>query len=74
MKKLLLCIVIGLFLAGCSGIKQSEYLKHDSHYSTWNHMMYSLYGYKNTTAKDLEKSNQEKWWGISYVEKSYARH
>ena len=73
MKKLLL-VVMCLFLFGCAGVKQSEYMKHSSHYKTWSHMKFSLWGYKNTNSEDLEKSKQENWWGIGYVEKSYARH
>ena len=70
MKKLVLIIALGMFLAGCgTAVKQSEYMEHDSHYKTWSHLGFSWWGFKNVTEKAAETSTKEKWWGISY-----ARH
>ncbi len=69
MKKLVLIIAMGIFLAGCAGVKQSEYMEHNSHYKTWSHLGFSWWGFKNVTDKAAETSTAEKWWGISY-----ARH
>jgi hypothetical protein len=44
-------------------------MEHSSHYKDWSHLGFSWWGYKNVTEADAIKSNQEKWWGISY-----ARH
>jgi hypothetical protein len=69
MKKLVLIIAMGMFLAGCAGVKQSEYMEHSSHYKTWSHLGFSWWGFKNVTEKAADTSKAEKWWGISY-----ARH
>lgn len=69
MKRMVLIIALGMFLAGCAGIKQSEYLEHSSHYKTWSHLGFSWWGFKNVTDKAADTSAKEKWWGISY-----ARH
>ncbi|MDO9110056.1 MAG: hypothetical protein Q7U40_05330 [Desulfatirhabdiaceae bacterium] len=70
MKKLVLIIALGMFLAGCgAAAKKSEYMEHGSHYQTWSHLGFSWWGFKNVTDKAAETSAKEKWWGISY-----ARH
>lgn len=74
MKKLMLIIMVVLFLMGCAGIKKSEYMNHDSHYKTWSHLGFSWYGYRSVSDKDLEKSNQQKWWGIPYGSNTYVKH
>ena len=63
MKKLVLIIALGMFLAGCAGIKQSEYLEHDSHYKDWSHLGFSWWGFKNVTEQAADKIKPGKMVG-----------
>ena len=74
MKKLILVIAIGLFLSGCAGIKQSEYMSHNSHYKNWSHLGFSWWGYNNVTEEKAIKSDKQKWWGIPYVSNTNVKH
>jgi len=56
MKKLFLMVLLaGLFLGGCS----AEFYKHDTLYKTNDHLKFSLWGYRNPTAQDVQKSQQQ---------------
>ncbi len=65
MKKVLFLLIVLVFLAGCS----AEWYEHDTVYKTNDHMWYSMGGYKNTTKEDLEKSENQGWWGdeVPYI-------
>ena len=72
MKKLILILIAIFGLSGCATlaqrstlwekIKQSEFLEHDTMYKNWEHMKYSLWGYKNPTENTLIKTQEERWW------------
>ena len=67
MKKLLLLLVAAMLIAGCT----AEFYKHPTLFATNNHVAYSWWGYKNTTAQDAKESADvnKPWWGkeIPYV-------
>ena len=65
MKKLLLLVVAVMLIAGCT----SEFYKHDSLFKTNQHVAFSWWGYKSTTAEDAKLSREQGWWGkeIPYV-------
>jgi hypothetical protein len=70
MKKLLIIIMLGLFVYGCGATaQQSEYWKHDSHFKNWDHLKFSLWGYKNPTAETQKESQEQGWWGteVPYI-------
>ncbi len=53
---------------------ESEFLKHDTMYKDWGHMVFSISNYQNPTEADLRKSSQRNWWGIAVelpAEESY---
>ena len=65
MKKLGLILLFAFFLAGCgTAAKESEFWKHSSMYEGWDHMRFSIWGYKNPTDKTLKESSSQDWWGI----------
>ena len=69
MKRLLIIGLILLF-SGCATfkeIKESEWAKHDSQYASFEHMKFSLWGYKNPTWQILRTSGREQWWGEAIV-------
>lgn len=66
MKKVIGLVVLGLFLGGCSyGIEQSNFWKHDTMYKNYDHLKYSWIDYKDCKSSDLQKSQDQGWWGIT---------
>ena len=65
MKKLLVVLLLGLFLAGCGGsLKESEFFEHDSHYKNFDHLLFSWFGYNAPSDEDAQNSTADDWWGI----------
>ncbi len=65
MKKAIVLILMALFLASCSQkMMQSEFAQHDTMYKNNDHMKFSMFGYRNPTAEDGQKSVEQGWWGI----------
>ena len=72
MKKLLFILIMLSFFMGCTAIKefkQSEFAKEDAMYVNWDHMKFSIWGYKHPTEETYEKSVKEGWWGapVPYI-------
>ena len=66
MRKWFLVLMAVLFLAGCgASAKQSGLYEHSSLYKDWDHMKFSLFGYKSVTADDAKKSKEQGWWGVT---------
>jgi hypothetical protein len=64
MKRLLCAAVLGLFLAGCgSAAKDSEFWKHSSMYTSWDHMKYSI-NPESCGPDTTKKAKEEGWWGV----------
>lgn len=64
-EKLFLGAVLCLFIAGCGrAAKQSEFWKHETVYKNWDHLEFSMWGYKNPTVESGKKSQEQGWWGI----------
>ena len=68
MKKLAILVFLGIFCAGLYGCSK-EYLAHNSSWQSWDHMIFSWYGYQKVTAQDAKKSQEQGWWGekIPYI-------
>jgi hypothetical protein len=69
MKKWTLLIVLaGILLSGCLS-KNSEFLQHDTQFKNWDHMKFSLWGYRNPSEDTVKKSQEEGWWGaeVPYI-------
>jgi len=65
MKKLFAVILMLLFLSGCgAAARQSEYYEHNSMYRNGDHLLFSVYGYKNVDSKEVQQSKAQVWWGI----------
>ncbi|MDI6688390.1 MAG: hypothetical protein QME06_09255 [Desulfobacterales bacterium] len=65
MKKIVLIFILCMFLAGCGTLaKESEFYEHDIIYKNWDHMKFSIYGYKCPLAESLKNIDVEGWWGI----------
>lgn len=64
MKKSMLLLIMVLFLASCGSVSKSEFLQHDTMYKNWDHMKFSMFGYRNPTSEDVDKAQAQDWWGI----------
>lgn len=59
----LVVAVIVISVSGCAALEETR--KNGAHFATWQHMGYSLRRAtpKETTKRDVEASQREKWWG-----------
>lgn len=64
MKKAILLLMLAAFLMGCGAAAQkSEFYQNSSHFKNWDHLKFSVTGYKNVTAEAAKKSDAQSWWG-----------
>jgi hypothetical protein len=65
MKKLVLLVLLGTFLAGCGQpAARSEFWQHRTMYSSWDHMKFSWSGYTEPNEEDVRLAQEQGWWGI----------
>ena len=65
MRRLILLVFIGMFLAGCAGTaKEAEYCSHSTMYKNWDHLKFSWWGYKEPSEETYRKTVEQGWWGI----------
>jgi len=63
--KLAVVLIFLFVMMGCgTTAKKSEFFQHDTMYKNWDHLKFSWSGYKAPTAKDVENSKAQNWWGI----------
>jgi uncharacterized protein YceK len=64
MKKLLLLLVSVLIFSGCASVRSSNNDGHDTHWASFSHMKFSLWGYKQPKEEAMKKQTEEGgWWG-----------
>jgi hypothetical protein len=52
------------FFPGCgAAARESGFYDHDTIYKNWDHLKFSIYGYKSPDSKAIEESRVEEWWG-----------
>jgi hypothetical protein len=68
MKKLAILVFLGMFCAGIYGCG-SGFMAHNSSWQSWDHLKFSWSGYRNVTADDAKKAQEQGWWGekIPYI-------
>jgi hypothetical protein len=63
-KRGLVLLAVVCLISGCgAAARESGFYEHSTHFKNWEHLKYSLYGYKNTDKEDALKSQQQDWWG-----------
>jgi hypothetical protein len=70
MIRLLLMFLMVLFLYGCgTTASQSEFIQHPTHFASWDHIKFSLWGYNHPSETYLKESREQGWWGepIPYI-------
>jgi len=68
MKKLLCLVMLVSFLAGCAGAAESEFWKHGSMYSTYDHLKFSWSGYQDCGSEFTKATQAQSWWGETIKE------
>ncbi|MBU4120833.1 MAG: hypothetical protein ABIJ57_12735 [Pseudomonadota bacterium] len=70
MKRLFVVMMTALFLSGCgAAARESGYYEHNTLYKGWEHLKFSMCGYKNVDQKEAMLSKEQGWWGLT-VERS----
>lgn len=54
-----------LVLTGCgAAARESAFYEHNTMYRNFDHLKFSVYGYKQVDQKEAGLSRQQDWWGI----------
>jgi hypothetical protein len=57
-----------LVLAGCgAAARESGFYEHSTMYRNWDHLKFSICGYKQADQKDAQLSKEQDWWGITVM-------
>jgi len=66
MKRLLVVMMAVLFLAGCgAAARESGFYEHNTMYQSWDHMKFSIAGYKQVSPVEVKESTEKNWWGLT---------
>ncbi len=66
MRRFFWVLLAVLFLAGCgAAARESGYYDHNTLFKSWEHMKFSLCGYKQVGPNEAQKSKEEGWWGVT---------
>lgn len=65
MKRLFFVGLVVLFLSGCgAAARESGFYDHNTVYRDWDHLKFSICGYKQVDQREAQLSKSEDWWGI----------
>ncbi len=68
-KRCLALLGMILVLAGCgAAARESGFYEHNTMYRNWDHLKFSIYGYKQVDQKEAQLSKAQDWWGITIEE------
>jgi hypothetical protein len=57
-----------LVLSGCgAAARESGFYEHNTMYRNWDHLKFSICGYKHVDPKDAQLSKEQDWWGITVM-------
>ena len=60
MKKIGLLLILVTFLIGCgTAAQRSEFYKHDTQFKNWEHLKFSVLGWKKPTQKDVQETKNQ---------------
>lgn len=71
MKRFFVVVMAVLFLSGCgAAARQSGFYEHDTMYKSWDHLKFSISGYKSVDELEVKQSKEQGWWGTA-IESQY---
>ncbi|OHE24683.1 MAG: hypothetical protein A2Z43_08915 [Syntrophobacterales bacterium RBG_19FT_COMBO_59_10] len=66
MKRFFVIVMATLFLSGCgAAARESGYYEHSTMYKSWDHLKFSICGYKSVNEMEVKQSKEEAWWGTT---------
>ena len=69
MKRFIAVMMMVLFLAGCgAAARESGYYEHSTMYRNYDHLKFSMCGYKNVSPQEVRLSKEQDWWGKAFEE------
>jgi len=65
MKRIFYVFLTVMFLSGCgAAARESGFYEHDTMYKNWDHLKFSICGFKQVDQKSAQLSQKQDWWGI----------
>jgi hypothetical protein len=69
MKRLFFVLIGVMFLSGCgAAARESGFYEHNTMYRDWDHLKFSIHGYKQVDQKEVQLSKEQDWWGIPVIQ------
>jgi hypothetical protein len=66
MKRAFVLLMVVVLFSGCgAAVRESGFYDHSTMYKNWDHMKFSIAGYKEVSPDEAKKSQVEEWWGIA---------
>ena len=68
MKRFFVIVMATLFLSGCgAAARESGFYEHSTMYKNWDHLKFSICGYKSVDPMEIKQSKEQGWWGITVM-------
>ena len=65
MKRLFFVLLGIVILSGCgAAARESGFYEHKTMYDSWEHLKFSVSGYKQVDQKEAQLSKEQDWWGV----------
>jgi hypothetical protein len=66
MKRFIAVMMTVLFLSGCgAAARESGFYEHSTMYRNYEHLKFSMCGYKKVDPQEVRQSKEQDWWGIT---------
>ena len=71
MWRVFLVVIASVCFLGCGPTaRESGMFDHSAMYKDFEHMRFSLYGFRNPTQETLKMSQERGWWGLEVPQKT----
>ena len=69
MKRFIAVMMTVLFLSGCgAAARESGFYEHSTMYRNYDHLKFSMCGYKKVDPQEVRQSKEQEWWGKTIEE------
>ncbi|MBW2150928.1 MAG: hypothetical protein JRH18_04620 [Deltaproteobacteria bacterium] len=63
MRNLVLLLSCVVLLSSCTVAKETQFAEHNTLFRNWDHLKFSLWGYKQPSEETYRKTIEQGWWG-----------